>query len=292
MLQKQDDEKLHLLPHQTDEEQPGVYLAMVPRNQDQPIAGAMDFYLLNHSPFTGYFAVFLNQSGSYKGHKSGVLPPGSKTSLGKVERNEIDDWGHGLLHMVFFREGKTNVLPPASEHIVFKPVKIYKEDSFAFSRMIRQKAFTIRLIDILKHERGQDKKIEVPDSIRFNKEPGGRESGTGKAKPTRESFLERHMVSDDTAEVDLHIQALTDSTLNMDNADMLQLQLDYVKRCLEEALKVRMRKLIFIHGVGQGSLKTALSGLLSKTQAIEYYDAPYARYGMGATEVLFYRHQK
>lgn len=285
-------QSLHVLPHQTEEEGSGIYLAMVPRNQDQPLAGAMDFYLLNHTIYDGLFGIFLNQSGNYKGHQSGVLPPGSKISLGKVERNEIEDWGHGLLQMVFFKEGKTSTLPPASEHIIFKPVKIYKEESFAFNSMIRQKAYVFMVVDAMKTERGQEKPADVSEAIKHRILSEGKESGQGKSKVTQKSFLEKYLVSEDTAEIDLHIQSLTDSTLNMDHSDMLQLQLDYVKQCLDEALRTKILKMVFIHGVGQGRLKTALLGLLAKTPAIEYYDAPYARYGMGATEVLFYRHRK
>ncbi|HET7361077.1 MAG TPA: DNA mismatch repair protein MutS, partial [Salinimicrobium sp.] len=49
-------------------------------------------------------------------------------------------------------------------------------------------------------------------------------------------------------EVDLHIHKLTNSSRGMSNFDMLNLQIDTVKRQLEFAMKKRIQKIVFIHG--------------------------------------------
>ncbi len=136
---------LQLLTHQTDDITCGIYLAMVPRNQDQVLASAMDFYLVNHSVYTLYFGLFLNKSGHFKGVSSGVAGPSSKHHLGKVERTEIEDWNHSLLQALLYRDGKTEIIPPVASHIVFKPVKIYKEESFAFDPLLHQKAMMVKV---------------------------------------------------------------------------------------------------------------------------------------------------
>ena len=59
-------------------------------------------------------------------------------------------------------------------------------------------------------------------------------------------------------EVDLHIHQLTNTTRGMTNHDMLTLQLDTAKRQLEFAIRKRMQKVVFIHGVGEGVLKLEL----------------------------------
>ena len=92
-------------------------------------------------------------------------------------------------------------------------------------------------------------------------------------------------------EVDLHINQLVKSTRNMDNFDMLNLQLDTAKRKIEYAISKRISKLVFIHGVGEGVLKSELQRLLGK-YPIKYYDASYKKYGLGATEVYIYQNVK
>ncbi|WP_299014050.1 Smr/MutS family protein [uncultured Polaribacter sp.] len=89
-------------------------------------------------------------------------------------------------------------------------------------------------------------------------------------------------------EVDLHINQLVKSVRGLDNFDMLNLQLDTAKRKIEYAIHKKISKLVFIHGVGEGVLKTELLRLLKK-YPVKYYDASYKKYGMGATEVYVYQ---
>ena len=92
-------------------------------------------------------------------------------------------------------------------------------------------------------------------------------------------------------EVDLHINQLVDSTRNMDNYDMLTLQLNTAKRKLEYAISQRFSNVIFIHGVGEGVLKKELQYLFQK-YPVDFYDASYQQYGLGATEVYIYQNPK
>lgn len=89
-------------------------------------------------------------------------------------------------------------------------------------------------------------------------------------------------------EVDLHINQLIKSTRGMDNFDMLNLQLDTAKSKVEYAVRKRIPKIVFIHGVGEGVLKTELHYLLNK-YPVKYYDASYKKYGLGATEVYIFQ---
>lgn len=90
-------------------------------------------------------------------------------------------------------------------------------------------------------------------------------------------------------EVDLHIHKLTDKTRGLTNHDMLTLQVDTAKRQLEFAVSKRIRRIVFIHGVGEGVLRTELEYLFGRYDNLSWYDADYGKYGLGATEV--YIHQ-
>jgi len=89
-------------------------------------------------------------------------------------------------------------------------------------------------------------------------------------------------------EVDLHINQLVRSTRGLDNYDMLNLQLTTAKNKIEFAISKRISKLVFIHGVGEGVLKSELQSLLNR-YPVKYYDASYKKYGLGATEVYIYQ---
>jgi dsDNA-specific endonuclease/ATPase MutS2 len=89
-------------------------------------------------------------------------------------------------------------------------------------------------------------------------------------------------------EVDLHINQLVKSTKGLDNYDMLNLQIDTAKRKIEYAIQKRISKIVFIHGVGEGVLKSELQSLFQK-YPVKYYDASYQKYGLGATEVYIFQ---
>ncbi|WP_298427459.1 Smr/MutS family protein [uncultured Kordia sp.] len=93
-------------------------------------------------------------------------------------------------------------------------------------------------------------------------------------------------------EVDLHIHQLTKSAKGMSNFDMLTLQTDTAKRQLEFAIRKRIPKVVFIHGVGAGVLKEELAYLFRRYDNVKYYDANYQKYGLGATEVYIYQNPK
>ena len=57
---------------------------------------------------------------------------------------------------------------------------------------------------------------------------------------------------------------------------------------IEFAIKKRIPKIVFIHGVGEGVLKSELHFLFNN-YPVKYYDASYQKYGLGATEVYIYQ---
>lgn len=88
-----------------------------------------------------------------------------------------------------------------------------------------------------------------------------------------------------TLEVDLHLHHLVDNERGMTNYDKLTIQLDTARQQLEFAIRKRIQKIVFIHGVGEGVLKMELETLFSRYDHVKYYEADYKKYGLGATEV-------
>ena len=86
-------------------------------------------------------------------------------------------------------------------------------------------------------------------------------------------------------EVDLHIQELVDNSFGMMNYEIVQIQLDHFDKKLNEAMSKGLKKIIFIHGRGEGKLRDALRQVLERYPNCEAMDADYQRYGVGATEV-------
>lgn len=93
-------------------------------------------------------------------------------------------------------------------------------------------------------------------------------------------------------EFDLHIEKLVKSYKGMNNYDILTLQMETAKRHIEFAIRNRIPKIVFIHGVGEGVLKSELDFMIGRYENITLQEANYQKYGLGATEVYFKQNLK
>ncbi|MAY83691.1 MAG: hypothetical protein CMP59_06105 [Flavobacteriales bacterium] len=90
-------------------------------------------------------------------------------------------------------------------------------------------------------------------------------------------------------EFDLHLEALFPDRAPQRNKESLLIQLEYASKVIHKAIEVRVRNIVFIHGMGQGILREELRNMLSERfPNVEYFDADYIRYGQGATEVIIH----
>jgi hypothetical protein len=93
-------------------------------------------------------------------------------------------------------------------------------------------------------------------------------------------------------EFDLHIEKLVKNHRGMSNYDILTLQTETAKRHIEFAIKNRIPKIVFIHGVGEGILKAELDFMFGRYENLTFTDANYQKYGLGATEIYFKQNVK
>jgi dsDNA-specific endonuclease/ATPase MutS2 len=110
-----------------------------------------------------------------------------------------------------------------------------------------------------------------------------------KAIPKARSFVKERKDKQEgpVPEFDLHIEKLVQNKRGMSNYDILTLQSETAKRHIEFAIRNRIPKIVFIHGVGEGVLKAELDFLLGRYDNIIFQEANYQKYGQGATEVYF-----
>ncbi len=87
-------------------------------------------------------------------------------------------------------------------------------------------------------------------------------------------------------EVDLHINELLDNTAGMSTSDILNYQIDTFRKVMDANLANHGRKIVFIHGKGEGVLRKAIEKELNyRYKKHRYQDASFKEYGFGATQV-------
>tara|TARA_R110000868_G_scaffold297181_1_gene557488 strand:- start:898 stop:1446 length:549 start_codon:yes stop_codon:yes gene_type:complete len=89
---------------------------------------------------------------------------------------------------------------------------------------------------------------------------------------------------------DLHIEDLAPDRNFQSQHETLLFQLDYVREVIFSACRKRIRRLVFVHGVGKGKLRDELRNLFQTAYPnIEFFDGSYQRFGDGATEIIIHQ---
>jgi dsDNA-specific endonuclease/ATPase MutS2 len=183
---------------------------------------------------------------------------------------------------MFNKGDVVSVLDEAINGIVIsvkdKEVTIETEDGFTMTFFVNE------LIKV-------NNSSNLMDSIqRFNINEVAKEKEIPKPRSFVKERKEKHEVS--VPAFDLHIEKLVPNKRGMSNYDILTLQSETAKRHVEFAIRNRIPKIVFIHGVGEGILKSELDFLLGRYDNIAFQDANYQKYGLGATEVYIKQNSK
>ena len=87
-------------------------------------------------------------------------------------------------------------------------------------------------------------------------------------------------------EVDLHIHELVDDQRGLPDRAKLAIQMDHFDRMMDIAKREKLRRIVFIHGVGQGVLRHQIRTSLDQHHPdCTYREGDPRKYGRGATEV-------
>ncbi|MBI3135327.1 MAG: Smr/MutS family protein [Bacteroidetes bacterium] len=107
-------------------------------------------------------------------------------------------------------------------------------------------------------------------------------------------IIEKEVVRREPFEIDLHYESLYEEMNLKENYQILQKQLTACRSFVQRAIRNKTRRIVLIHGKGEGVLKTEIHLYLNRLGSeqgvkLDFHDAPYHEYGMGgATEVIFY----
>jgi len=177
---------------------------------------------------------------------------------------------------MFSKGDQVSVLDEAINGIVVsvkdKEVTIETEDGFMMTFYVNE----LIKVNVSSNLMDYIKRINVSEVAKEKEIP--------KARSFIKERKDKHEVS--APEFDLHIEKLVPNKRGMSNYDILTLQSETAKRHIEFAIRNRIPKIVFIHGVGEGILKSELDFLLGRYDNVAFQDANYQKYGLGATEVF------
>jgi len=101
------------------------------------------------------------------------------------------------------------------------------------------------------------------------------------------------IVKGEFMEIDLHIHELLDDETGLDPAEKRNIQMRHFDRMMRIAEEKKIPRVIFIHGVGEGVLRSMIRKSLADFYPnASFHDADFRMYGQGATEVRIHRQHR
>ncbi|SFF27272.1 Smr/MutS family protein [Sunxiuqinia elliptica] len=254
-------------------DEPNFQLAFVPENSQNPLDGTIRLYLINDSNFSVLYHFSEFKSNEYSSKEAGELEPNTKLWLDSISQVDIAELPEYFFQLIYFKEKSNRLEQPLEASVKVNAVKFYKSGSFASNEFFTEKAMVIKL-----NQSAMEKAVEALSPKELKKAAREKEPAR-KVKPVVEKT--------DLLEVDLHIHELIDDTAGLSNKEMLELQMNHFREKMEEAIKKQVKKVVFIHGLGNGTLKQELRRELSyKYKKYNFQDASFQEYGYGATLVI------
>lgn len=254
---------------------PDFYFCIVPTDSTNPIGGEIELYLVNDSNFTVLFHYSYFKNGVNKTIKHGTIHPNSKVELESLLQNDLSELPEFGFQMIFFQKEENDWHEPIVKRFKVNPVKFYKETSFHPNPFFRRNALVLQI----------SKNILTTEIDKLTEDDFKKLVQEKEEKPAPEKPVQKR--TEDIVEIDLHINELIDNPAGLSNAEILEIQKEKVESEMKLAIQTGVKKIVFIHGVGQGVLKQEVINLL-KTKFKKYYfqDASFKEYGYGATMVI------
>lgn len=254
-------------------------LYFVPVSDDKPAEVAdLDAYLVNDSTYTLFYNVARREqrgNGSFvRTIDSGTIMPDTKQKFKTYRRAELAEIN--ILHISLLPYKPTAFAPRAVEafDLELHPLKFVRASSFKENDYFD--AGALEFILASSNELTDTSAPVIPTNM-----PRTQTMATA---PQKKSTA-------DEAVVDLHADAILDSTAEMTPGDIIQAQLARFTVALDGAIKggggSSPKRMVFIHGVGKGKLRYEIEKLLKREYPkLKYQDASFAEYGYGAIMVF------
>lgn len=253
-----------------------IYFAFVPVGR--PGNSDLELYLINDSNYNVLYSI-INTDENHVSHSNlvGVLEANTKELTENMAFANVNQIPAYQFQLLFYRKGEFSVKEPVTKYLTINPVKFFKEKTFIKNEFFKKPAllFPVYTENPLAESVNELTQKEIEQVI-----------AKKETKEEKKVFESRKEKENQLWEIDLHIHELLDDFRGLTNAEMLEIQLKHFKSKLTEAQQSGIKKVVFIHGVGNGVLKLEIRKELDRLKnKLSYQDASFREYGYGATMI-------
>lgn len=203
----------------------------------------------------------------------GTLPPESKSLMGEIPFDQINDYPH--FEMELERHSSRGHAETITCKIKPKPKHFIK----------------LTLLDAWGNRPGRSylvwKQSSNSDSLK-SIPVSKRKPGSSQPKRTSNVIRDLSELAVFNRELDLHAEKLFDNAKSVPPDQIYQRQMKTFQWYMDKARSMNIDRVFIIHGVGSGRLKKAIANKLEFDPSVaSYTNEHHPKYGFGATEVVF-----
>ena len=236
-------------------------------------------YIVNASTYHLYYIIAFQKEGENLFFAGGLLEPDTKVETGKIVPDKIDSEISISINLLFFGRSFYKQIKPLNLQIKVNPSEIYKGTLNVENDYFEEKASLYNLYSFKKSTEEKFQNISFTGNLE--------DLIMIKEQKTAPVVSKKAVRNPEIQEVDLHIESITDDFHDLDNSEIIKLQMARFQTSLETAIIHKVRRVVFIHGVGAGKLKHEIRRTLDRNfPDLKYQDASFSEYGYGATMVI------
>ncbi len=269
-----------------DGEKINISLAFMPVSEDKLQNTDFDLYLINDDNYFVSFFISTKDDSSFENEEErwtlreqGTVEPHTRLLLNRITNGHAGDWERINVQAIAFKDKRSFVQKPAfNASLHLSPTRLYKQNAFTANDYFDRNALVLAVV--------KDDRQAAPTAISAESIEEAIVTKPAEKTPALKTRIEKKEKKDDILEIDLHIDKLLDDTTGMQPKDILDYQVSKFRQTMEAHKKEKGKRIVFIHGKGEGVLRKELwKRLTLEYPSCDKQDASFLRYGFGATMV-------
>ena len=269
-----------------DGEKINISLAFMPVTEDKLQNTDFDLYLINDDNYFVSFFISTKDDSSFENEEErwvlreqGTIEPHTRLLLNRITNGHAGDWERINVQAIAFKDKRSFVQKPAfNANLHLSPTRLYKQNAFTANDYFDRNALVLAVV--------KDDRQAAPTAISAESIEEAIMTKPAEKAPALKTRIEKKEKKDDILEIDLHIDKLLDDTTGMQPKDILDYQVSKFRQTMEAHKKEKGKRIVFIHGKGEGMLRKELwKRLTLEYPSCDKQDASFLRYGFGATMV-------
>lgn len=268
-------------------DQVNFYIGFLPVDSRALSQTEFEVYLINDSNLYVRFLLLTQEGEQYSLRHEGLVLPNQKLLLDTIGHADLPQWERLTFQLLAYKTDKPFALKsPMNITLRVDGTKFYKLHCFAASDFFNDPALVRSLVSEDRPAQSVSIAAETVEEALITPEVVRQSAERLKQQPAR--AMDKSVTLDRNAivEVDLHAEVLLDSTQGLTPTDILMMQIKAFHDTMRQYAKDKGRRIVFIHGKGEGVLRvTLLKELKNHYRHCTHQDASFREYGFGATMV-------